>query len=351
MWRAYRFPWARSVLSGRLPFDVLELHRKYGEVVRVAPWELSYTDPAAIKPIYGHHNSATSGFSEMDKDKMEFQKTPQGIYHMLGANSADHGRYRRLLSFGFSERGMRVMQSRIQGFVDLLIKGMKEAAANDEYTDILHWFNWTTFDMIGDLAFGESFHCLEDKKTHPWIEAVFGNVKAVPYMQVIRHYGLEKLLPLLLPKKVMEVRLKNYTYGEEKINKRIEAGPGQGDFWDNVLEKSDFEKGTGMTRLEMVVNATPIVLGGSETTTTLLSGTVYLLLKHPELMEKLADEVRGEFKSEDEIDLISVGKLDYMLAVLDEGMRVYPPVPNLGNREVPSPGYTIAGKWVPAGVS
>lgn len=33
--------------TGRLPFKVLELHRKYGPVVRIAPDELSFTDAAA----------------------------------------------------------------------------------------------------------------------------------------------------------------------------------------------------------------------------------------------------------------------------------------------------------------
>ena len=67
-------------------------------------------------------------------------------------------------------------------------------------------------------------------------------------------------------------------------------------------------------------------------------------------MKKLRDEVRSTFKHDDEIDLQSVGKLDYMLAVLDEGLRIYPPVPKQSDRVVPPQGAMVAGKWVPGGV-
>lgn len=68
-------------------------------------------------------------------------------------------------------------------------------------------------------------------------------------------------------------------------------------------------------------------------------------------MKKLTDEVRTTFQSEEEIDLTSVNKLSYMLACLDETLRVYPPVPTGLPRIVPKGGATIAGKFVPEDVS
>lgn len=137
---------------------------------------------------------------------------------------------------------------------------------------------------------------------------------------------------------------------KQKIEERVRLGTGQGDFWDTAMEKSDFEEGTGMTRVEMINDAFVLVIAATETTATLLSETIYLLLKHPEVMKKLQEEVRGAFKHEGEIDLLSVGKMDYMLAVLDEAMRIYPPVSNQGNRVVPPGGAMVAGKWVAGGV-
>ena len=69
-------------------------------------------------------------------------------------------------------------------------------------------------------------------------------------------------------------------------------------------------------------NASVLIIAGSETTSTLLSGITYLLLRNPEQLERLTDEVRSSFKSDDEITLLSVNKLEYMLACLNEGLRL-----------------------------
>lgn len=68
-------------------------------------------------------------------------------------------------------------------------------------------------------------------------------------------------------------------------------------------------------------------------------------------LAKLSDEVRSSFKTEEEIDLVSVNKLTYMLACLDEALRVYPPVSMGLPRVTPKGGATICGKFVPENVS
>lgn len=350
LWRAYQWPFALSSIRGNFPFDANALHQKYGPVVRLTPFMLSYSDSRALKAIYSHHNPATEGFSEMGKDPIEYQSSTNGSFHFLNAPQEDHGRFRKLFSHSFSERGMREMQPRIQGFVELLLKGLKESAGTG-YTNLSQWYNWTTFDMIGDLAFGDSFHCLETKTTSPWIEAVFGSVKALVFTMVIRLYGLEWLLPYITPKRLYDLRYANYNFARKKMNKRIEMGVDQNDFFDKAIAQSDFDKGTGLSRNEMISNASVMVLAGSETTATLLSGTTFLLCKHPEVLKKLNQEIRSAFTSEDEIDLLSVSKLDYLLAVLDEAMRIYPPAPSTGARVVPKQGTMVMDKWVPGGVS
>jgi hypothetical protein len=48
-----------------------------------------------------------------------------------------------------------------------------EISASRETVDMSQWYNFTTFDIIGDLAFGEPFDCLKDSQYHPWVEMVF----------------------------------------------------------------------------------------------------------------------------------------------------------------------------------
>jgi hypothetical protein len=62
------------------------------------------------------------------------------------------------------------------------------------------------------------------------------------------------------------------------------------------------------------------------------------------------EELQNTFKSEDEINLISVNKLEYMFAVLHEGLRVYPAVPSMIPRKSPPEGIQIGKDFVPGNV-
>jgi cytochrome P450 len=94
-----------------------------------------------------------------------------------------------------------------------------------------------------------------------------------------------------------------------------------------------------------------LIIGGSETTASLLSGVTYLLLTNLEAYENLKREVRSTFQSQDDINLISVNKLSYMLACLDEGLRMYPPIANGLPRVCPTGGSTVLGEYIPENVS
>lgn len=94
-----------------------------------------------------------------------------------------------------------------------------------------------------------------------------------------------------------------------------------------------------------------MLLAGSETTATTLSGATYLLLSRPEVLARLTEEVRSSFKSFDDITITSVNKLPYLQAVLNETLRFYPPLSSGMVRVVPSGGAEIAGHDVPGGVS
>lgn len=54
-----------GLFRGRWPFDVHELHLKYGPILRTMPNELTFTDPQAWKDIYGHRQ----GHPQFHKDR------------------------------------------------------------------------------------------------------------------------------------------------------------------------------------------------------------------------------------------------------------------------------------------
>lgn len=106
-----------------------------------------------------------------------------------------------------------------------------------------------------------------------------------------------------------------------------------------------------MSRAEIYENASLLIGAGSETTATALSAATYLLGTNPDVLARLVTEVRESFSSESQIDFVSVQKLDYMLAVLDETLRLHPPSPNANLRSVCDGGDVICGQFVPHGVS
>lgn len=93
-----------------------------------------------------------------------------------------------------------------------------------------------------------------------------------------------------------------------------------------------------------------MIVGSSETTATTLSGTIYLLATNRPVLAKLYREIRDAFQSGDEIDFISVQKLEYMFVVLHEGLRIYLAVPAAIPRKT-SEGAMIGSHYVPANVS
>lgn len=111
------------------------------------------------------------------------------------------------------------------------------------------------------------------------------------------------------------------------------------------------EPGNGVSEAEQLSNAELLIGAGSETTATSLSGTVYLLLRNPECMAKLVKEVRSAFNTEAEMTFAAVDKLEYVGAVLNESLRMYPPVPGRLPRTTGPQGDEILGKWVPPYVS
>ena len=91
----------------------------------------------------------------------------------------------------------------------------------------------------------------------------------------------------------------------------------------------------------MNANAETLVVAGSETTPSALSGASYLLTSNPRVLNKLADEVRSYFNEEGEIDLLISAKLPDLDAVIEEVLRIYPPAPNALPRETPPQGDVI----------
>jgi cytochrome P450 len=122
---------------------------------------------------------------------------------------------------------------------------------------------------------------------------------------------------------------------------------GRGDFMDGML-KHRGEKDEIIDD-ELETNSEVLIVAGSETMATLLSGVTYWLLQNPDTMKKVTSEVRQSFEREEQLNFVNVAKLPYLIACLDEAMRIYPPVPTGLRRITLEPTTEISGVQVPKG--
>lgn len=151
--RATRATFCYKLVMGTLPFEVLDLHKKYGEVVRIAPNELAFANPTAWKDIMGHRGA---GEDELEKWESFYRPIKQSPTDIVSAGRDEHALLRRQLAHGFSDRSMREQQPIIKKYIDQLIRRLHEnCAGGEKAVNLMAWYNFTTFDVIGDLAFGE----------------------------------------------------------------------------------------------------------------------------------------------------------------------------------------------------
>ena len=349
LWAASRLPYVLSLVRGDLVQRTQELHEQYGPTVRLAPNELSFIQPQAWQDIYGFH----PGKPNFPKNPLWMQPGENGIHSILSANDADHSRYRRLLAHAFSERALRQQEELLLSYVELLMSRLRELADSSEtaVVNIVEWFNFTTFDIVGDLSLGESFHCLDESRYHGWVSILFAQFHLASVFVGLRFFGLDKLVRLLVPKSVVKKRMEHAEIANEKIHRRLDQGActgGRNDFMTYILRHND-DKGMSVAEIEATLRT--LVVVGSETTGTALSGIIMNLLRPPDVMTKATEEVRQAFSHASEIDAQRTSELRYISAVIEESLRLCPPVPLGMPRVVPEGGAEVVGEWLPSNVS
>lgn len=335
-------------VQGKQHEKMKELHDKYGDVVRFSPNSLCYRTAPAWREIYGHRTTSRSIFV---KDPSLYPLAPNGVNTIITANGDDHTRMRRLLAHAFSRKALSEQEGILHIYADLLLDrlGGMIGASSSTNIDMSLWFNFTTFDLIGALAFGEPFDCLMNSQYHWWVSLLQDAVKGSTYLKVFYFYPIFlPLLALLVPKHLIQKRQDSFDLSVEKTRRRLKSDTTRPDFISYIIKHS--KDGSGLTEGEIDANSAVFVLAGSETTAALLSGCVYHMLQDQNKYRRLVQEIRGAFTKAADIKLADIADLPYLNAVLAESLRVYPPVPALLPRLVPEGGAIINEKFVPAGV-
>ena len=109
------------------------------------------------------------------------------------------------------------------------------------------------------------------------------------------------------------------------IASRRESGEDPGDLLSMLMAARDEETRAGMTDQQLRDEVMTLVLAGHETTANALSWAFYLLSRHPDVMRRLKGEV-DRVLGDRAPTLADVPALAYTKMVVEESMRLYPPV-------------------------
>jgi cytochrome P450 len=261
---------------------------------------------------------------------------------------------RRLLAHAFSEKALSAQVPLINSYVDLLIDNLCKKAnesCGSTTVDIVNWYNYTTFDILGELAFGESFRCLQDDTLHPWITILFASFKKSVLDTIARSFPhpIQDWIYGMIPESGVTAEKEEYEFATNKVKARIQAGDvDKVDFMSYILKYND-ERGMSMQEIES--NAVLLILAGSETTSTFLSGFTYYLLKNPTCYAKLRNIIRSTFVDQASITPQSVSQIEYFTACIEESFRICPPGPQGGVPRITGPGGSfIGGHFVPGNI-
>ena len=286
------------------------LHRKYGKVVRVGPNELCYADIDSIKDIYGQSAEPCLKTSFYDGF------TLTGAHSVFSTTKRyEHARMRRLMSNGFSERGVLRFQDEIITVIEQFLSILHErskARPGDETPPVeLHDLSHDLYrDIISLLGFGKSFEILATGKRNQGAEDIDTYFSICP---LFGNFPLGRYLPFGIFKQAYQAQSRIVEFSKARIDdyrRRIaeeeQRKDGSGETGQhmnttsngllrNMLEAKDEETGSAFTDEELIENTVIFIVAGSDTTATTLLYVIYELCKRPKMQKRLEDEIRGAF--------------------------------------------------------
>ncbi|OQE05163.1 hypothetical protein PENVUL_c026G07851 [Penicillium vulpinum] len=296
MWYEFYYD---SFLGGQYTFRIAGMHRKYGPIVRISPFELHVDDPDYYEVLYSRDTPRNKSLH---------------LTGMFGApassfGSVDHRRHRirrQPMNPFFSQQRIRHLEPMIRGLIDKLRKGMRDWKERDTPLDIYHAFNAYTTDVVVEYTMGESFHYLDDPDFTPqwsktieaiveigvqfkqfrWILSFF---ELLPQWLVVRinpHIGPvidQKLEGLRLAKLVIDSQTAGGTSVDDKVS--VPKGTLFHALLDSKLPAE--EKVAGRLSQEVFT----VISAGGETTARNLTTVTFHLLNNPYKLQKLRDEL------------------------------------------------------------
>jgi len=304
----------------------LDLFRRYGDVVR---FRLPSPGMLFCRPRHVRHILRTHVLN-YPKSRREYDELRpllgEGVFVSEGELWA---RQRRLLAPEFREKVVGRFVPTIVASAEQLFAEWDERLHRGPI-DVTHDMMRLTLWVIGRAMFRGEFlqeaeqigHCLEvslDQATKRMLSLGL-HKQWMPTPGNLRARRAEKQL-------------------DDIVNGIIEKARGEpsdgADVLSRMIRASDPETGESMTDKQLLDETKSLILAGHETTSLALSWTFYLLARHPEVTQRLIEEV-DRVVGDGTVEAEHLPQLVFTRMVFLETLRLYPPVPGV-SRDVREP--------------
>ncbi|KAJ7913349.1 benzoate para-hydroxylase [Mycena leptocephala] len=357
LWLGYHARMGRRYLAVDM---VHKAPLKYGPVVRIAPTHVSVAHPDAVGIVYGHSHGESAFHKSRFYDA--FVAGTPSVFSTT--NRKDHTYKRKIVSQAFSSRALEEFSPFIQTIIATFVSRVDSMCEIGGSIDILTWFNYLTFDVLSDLAFGEPLGMLTTGSSIVSVQQSDGTVKeedAIALVDKREHIsavlGVNPWFPWLakiIPDPFYSSGLQSSTgladFARRNVWKRLDSGAYRADILGKLIaaRKRESELDDEMIK-ELVAETVTLLSAGSDTTASSLTALIYLIKTHPYVHRKLTAELELAVGQQDIPTHSQVKNLEYLQAVIDEGLRHYATMATGLPRLVPAGGVEFYGYNIPAG--
>lgn len=363
-----------DVLNRRPDITQNTLHQQHGDVVRLGPKTLSFSDPAAIKTIYGLNKGfVKSGFYPPQQAVSQGKRIPS-LFSTI--DESYHANLRRSVNNAFSMSALVQYEPLVNEVIELFLNRTQSIyAAPGKICDFALWLQYFAFDVIGQITYSKQ-HGFVDKNED--VDGMIGYLgKLFSYVAPI---GQMPFLDLLLLKNPIVLFLDslgfNYfafpitTFAKARMSERLSetnsdpekslssnGTPARADLLSMFL-KAQQTRPDFMTDQRVLTMAVSMAFAGSETTAISLAAVFYYLLRNPSTYRTLQAEIDTAIR-EGKIGTSPTGlitwsesqTLPYLDAVIKESFRLHPAAGLPLERITPPGGITIQNHHIPGGIT
>jgi cytochrome P450 len=239
---------------------------------------------------------------------------------------------------------LRNYESRVNKHTDELIRQISSFSGRE--LNATKWFNYYSFDVMGDLSFGKSFNMLTKGEEHYAIKLLHENTRPVGILSPIPWF---LLICTKIPFAMDEIK-RFLSYSEQCVEERKMMKVSEPDIMSYILEAEPTFSDSRKEHLLLVGDSRLIIVAGSDTSAAALTHIFYHLAKDPSQVQKVRAELKN-VPSGNEFSIQALQGLHHLNGVINEALRLHPPVPGGVYRDSPKEGFQVGDRFVPGEVT